>query len=80
MFINNLNVLTESRCSDLPNPENGRVIVSGEVIGSIATYDCDDGYTLNGLSTRICRDDQEWSGVAPTCRGTSLNNYYVLMT
>ena len=60
----------ESQCSDLSDPDNGRVLVSGRIIGSIATYDCNEGFELQGgSSTRVCRDNQEWSGTTPTCRG-----------
>ena len=45
-----------------------RVIISGTTIGSVASYSCDDGYVIDGLSTRICQDQQTWSGSEPQCR------------
>ena len=36
-------------------------------VGSVVTYSCDIGYTLNGGSTRTCQSDGTWSGSAPTC-------------
>ncbi len=32
-----------------------------------ATYTCDHGYTLNGVSTRTCQADGTWSLTAPNC-------------
>ena len=32
----------------------GRVCYSGDSVGSVAVYFCDDGYTLQGDSTREC--------------------------
>ena len=61
-------VHTASQCPDLQNPNNGRVIISGTTIGSVASYICDDGYVIDGLNTRICQDQQTWSGSEPQCR------------
>lgn len=40
--------------------------------GSVATYTCNAGYTLQGASTRSCSDDGfgtgVWSGSEPTCQ------------
>ena len=41
--------------------------LTGTVVDSTATYSCNDGFTLEGQSTRTCQDDGEWSGSAPTC-------------
>ena len=34
---------------------------------SQATYTCDDGYSLKGDGTRICQEDDTWTGADPTC-------------
>ncbi|XP_064386665.1 sushi, von Willebrand factor type A, EGF and pentraxin domain-containing protein 1-like [Halichondria panicea] len=36
-------------------------------VNTVATYTCDTGYTLNGVSTRTCGSDGVWSGSDPTC-------------
>ena len=54
-------------CGNLPDPTNGRVVLSGTIFRSTATYQCFSGYTISGTETRTCQDDGEWSGVAPTC-------------
>ena len=38
-------------------------------VGSVVTYSCDTGYTLNGVMTRTCQSGGTWSGSAPTCEG-----------
>ena len=41
--------------------------------GATATYSCNEGYYLNGVSTRTCGDGTgtmgSWSGSAPSCDG-----------
>ena len=57
------------------NPTNGMInynnvgTVSMRPVGTVATYTCDTGYTLNGNTTRTCGSDGMWSGSAPTCQG-----------
>ena len=33
-----------------------------------ATYSCARGYKVDGITTRQCQGDQQWSGVKPTCK------------
>ena len=54
-------------CGSLTNPINGRVMIDGTVVNSMATYTCNKGYTLNGDDTRICLGIGFWSGSEPTC-------------
>eukprot|EP00118_Oscarella_pearsei_P023342 m.278886 g.278886 ORF g.278886 m.278886 type:complete len:1499 (+) comp40615_c0_seq6:5702-10198(+) len=53
-------------CSDLTNPDNGKVIVKE----ARATYTCNDGYKLSetGNAIRVCNCNNKWSGSAPTCK------------
>ena len=44
--------------------------------GSNASYTCETGYMLNGDMTRMCQDNGDWSGTAPTCDSTL--NYIAL--
>ncbi len=68
-------------CSDLPPLMNGVITYTGGLVDSrpintIATFTCDNGYTLTGGSFRACQNDGTWSGTAPTCQGEF---YCVLM-
>ncbi len=55
-------------CPALSDPTNGMVDVPSNNFGSIATYACGTGYTLNGGSTtRTCGSDGMWSDSDPTC-------------
>ena len=61
-------------CSDLPPLMNGGITYTGGLadsrpINTIATFTCDNGYTLTGGSTtRTCGSDGVWSGFAPRCQ------------
>ena len=56
------------RCGGLSDPSNGRVSISANIPGGIATYSCNSGYELVGRDTRTCQNDGVWSGIAPMCR------------
>ena len=45
----------------------GGVCYSGDSVGSVAVYFCDDGYTLDGDSTRECLSSGFWNGTTPQC-------------
>ncbi len=42
--------------------------VTGQGVGSGASYKCDYGFQLVGASYRKCLPSGEWSGEAPICR------------
>lgn len=51
-------------CSFIPFFLNGDVVSNGSVI----SYTCTTGYTLNGATWRTCQDDGNgWSLVEPIC-------------
>ena len=54
-------------CGPLPPPENGNVDASITTIGSVATYSCNNGFLISGVSQRICQTDGFWSESAPSC-------------
>ncbi len=54
-------------CPDLPNPFNGRVVLTSTTFGSRATYTCETGYGLVGKGVQVCQADGTWSSTAPTC-------------
>lgn len=57
-------------CGLLASPTNGMVDISaGTLLGQMATYSCDSGYMLNGVSSRECTRFGEWSNQPPTCQG-----------
>jgi CUB/sushi domain-containing protein len=56
-------------CGELNNPTNGEVVIndSSRIVGSRATYTCDDGFLLTGSIERDCQDSGMWSGADPVC-------------
>ena len=61
------NEISTVRCSELPNPTNGRVDQQGNRPGDRALYACTTGYELVGQSLRTCQNNGQWSGEAPSC-------------
>ena len=56
-------------CGQLDAPANGRVVTpSGTAPGSVAQYECNIGYKIEGLSTRLCLSTGIWVPEAPYCR------------
>ncbi|CAB1421446.1 unnamed protein product [Pleuronectes platessa] len=56
-----------ARCGK-PSPiPNGRVLGSEFGFNSKVQYQCDEGHTLNGDSTRVCQSDGLWDTPAPRC-------------
>ena len=53
------------------NIGNGRSCINGTAIGSVATYQCDQGYFLSAGVSRTCQCDGEWSEPVPECIPTS---------
>ena len=45
----------------------GGVCYSGDSVGSVAVYFCDDCYTLEGDTTRECLSSGLWNGSTPQC-------------
>ena len=78
------NLFTAIECSALTAPTNGGVSYSTDMtepfsIGTIATFICDDDYTLNSATaTLTCADDNQadtlgtWGGSEPSCLGKSI--------
>ncbi|XP_034005924.1 LOW QUALITY PROTEIN: sushi, von Willebrand factor type A, EGF and pentraxin domain-containing protein 1 [Trematomus bernacchii] len=56
-----------ARCGK-PSPiPNGRTLGSDFGVNTKVTYECDEGYTLNGDPARICQSDGLWDKPAPRC-------------
>ena len=46
----------------------GQVHYTGTNEGSVATYQCDKGYSLSGSSQHVmCRSDGNWDGIIAKC-------------
>nr|XP_043878628.1 sushi, von Willebrand factor type A, EGF and pentraxin domain-containing protein 1 isoform X4 [Solea senegalensis] len=56
-----------ARCGKPPHIPNGRVLGSEFGLNSKVKYECDEGYTLNGDSTRVCQSNGLWDKPAPRC-------------
>ena len=71
-------ILTVVDCGNLTHPANGQVNhTAGTTFGQTATYNCNTGYNLVGLSTLTCQATGNWSGSAPTCAGMLLHSVYL---
>ena len=76
-------LFTEIKCPALTAPINGQVSYTTDMsssfdIGTIATFSCDAGFSLNGdTATLACADDDQadtigtWGGTEPSCLGKS---------
>ena len=47
--------------------ENGLVFYNSTVVGAVAVYQCDSGYSLSGSVQRICQCDGSWNDSVPVC-------------
>lgn len=66
-------------CNDsLTDPEFGEVTISSPTYPSVATYVCDEEYTLIGSPERNCTTDGTWSGEVPMC-GTELVHAIIIL-
>ena len=60
----------------------GMVCYSGDSVGAVAVYSCNDSHLLQGDSTRECLPTGYWSGTTPQCipdtesNTTLYNNQY----
>nr|XP_042895666.1 sushi, von Willebrand factor type A, EGF and pentraxin domain-containing protein 1 isoform X2 [Parasteatoda tepidariorum] len=58
---------TPVSCGMLEAPEKGGIEVNDVIYGSIVKYYCHSGFELQGVRSRKCRSNGEWSGEAPSC-------------
>ena len=55
-------------CGDPGNPQNGRRILQGGTkYQNNVTYECDTGFSLEGVAFRTCSALAVWSGSQPSC-------------
>ena len=46
------------------------------MLGSIATYKCNEGCIIDGAVQRICERNSQWSASIPQCH-SELHNHYI---
>ena len=54
-------------CDQLGYLTNGNVVLSGFTFMNNATYNCSEGYTLNGSAVRMCNATGHWVPEEPAC-------------
>lgn len=57
-------------CPTLSAPPNGKIDGCSpgmQTTGRVCTFECDDGYTLVGSSSRFCTPRGKWTGTASLC-------------
>ncbi|XP_063294068.1 fibulin-7-like [Pelobates fuscus] len=57
----------EQNCPPLKAPRHGRKLGAGMKLGHEMHFVCDPGYLLLGSETRICLENQTWSGQSAVC-------------
>ncbi|XP_023234733.1 sushi, von Willebrand factor type A, EGF and pentraxin domain-containing protein 1-like [Centruroides sculpturatus] len=55
------------RCQSPSVIENGDIMVPDTKFGTHISYSCHRGYELEGPSSRVCQQDEQWSGKEPKC-------------
>jgi formylglycine-generating enzyme len=63
-------VCTAVDCGTPPTVTNGTHTFTTTTTGSMASYNCNSGYTLSGSATLTCSATGSW-GTAPTCTDTN---------
>ncbi|XP_071821516.1 protein lev-9-like isoform X3 [Apostichopus japonicus] len=58
---------TAKTCGQPGDINNGGIIEEVYTFPNSVTYVCNEGFTLNGRTTRTCQANQHWSGIAPSC-------------
>ena len=64
-----LSSCTEVNCSRPKLLKGGTVSYDGTGYNMLVEYKCDEGFSLIGSSTRVCKSDGKWSGEEPVCEG-----------
>ena len=68
--LGNVTTLPDSRCNEGESSasiENGVVCYESTSPQSVAVYQCDSGYQLEGSMRRECKADGQWSLPEPVC-------------
>ena len=54
-------------CGTVRGIAHGTVVTTGEAYSDTASYQCDEGYELQGFELRTCQANGNWSGDTPVC-------------
>ena len=54
-------------CDDLADPENGSKNLTERSIGTVVSFNCNNGYDLGGSNTRQCQANKTWTGSVTNC-------------
>uniref|UniRef100_H2Z7B0 Sushi domain-containing protein n=1 Tax=Ciona savignyi TaxID=51511 RepID=H2Z7B0_CIOSA len=67
---------SEITCRNLLSPRHGTFSLSldGSIIGTVATFSCNSGYSINGAESLTCDDTGAWSGTEPSCVGITCSS------
>lgn len=60
-------------CGRLKTPSNGTKNGSSPLVGSVATFSCNDDFRLEGSAERTCTEQGEWDGINASCVGECLH-------
>ena len=62
--------VSEITCPTPKQVQHGRYTINGaSILGNVVSFTCDDGYKKDGPDHRTCKEDSQWSGVQPICKG-----------
>ena len=59
-------------CGPLTPPANGTVTLTSTKVDSTASYDCDEGFNINEIGSRVCEIDGVWSNIDIATECTSM--------
>ena len=62
-------VMTAKDCGSLQSPANGSTVGSETTFPNEIKFICDQGFVLNGSSSRRCLANGSWSGDITLCKG-----------
>ena len=68
-FVNFLLVILAIDCGIVQTPQNGSMRGEMTTYSNSLTFDCDEGFTLYGSSSRKCQANGTWSGSDALCKG-----------
>lgn len=60
-------LITAITCPNLNAPINGQIYVTGIIPGSRAEYQCNNNYILEGVTSRQCQTNGQWTNQIPEC-------------
>lgn len=75
-WLKHIQCIADTYCPIPPAVDNGYIFVStGVKVGNTLTYQCNDGFTINGQQVIRCLPDGSWEE-APRCTGKYILSIY----